>query len=537
MITRPLLSCFSFMLLLLPSMALALNESAESISAQSAPAISAPVQSTPEQITPAKPLPLPAIPAKPAPAPVAPAKPVPVPAKPLPVQAVPAKPAPAPVTPANPVPVPAKPLPALAAPAKPVLAPAAPATPTPASTVPARPVQVPSAPAKSVPVQSAPAAISHETFTETDSHTIDIEVFVREDCLHCERAKEFLTKLKNLQPDLQIIIRDVRKEPAALELLKRMAQNQGEFALEYPAFVVSGQLIIGFSEDASTAQLILDTLAIANQRSGNTAQACETGKEPSCGLITPAPVEISENTTLKLFGYSIPLVQIGLPLFTLAMGLLDGFNYGSTWVLILMISLLAPTQNRATMFSIAGTFIAVQGLIYFILMGAWLNIFVMAGTSRISEIVIASIALLAAALFFKNYLYYGRRLSISSHEINKPGIYTRIRKIVQAENLAATLLATIALAIMVQIGEFTYTSIFPAMYTRILTLQHLDSLSNYGYLLLYDFAYMLDDLILLGIGIATLKQIGTHEYQGRLSKLLSALMMTGLGIYLLLNLQ
>lgn len=316
-----------------------------------------------------------------------------------------------------------------------------------------------------------------------------------------------------------------------------MAQNQGGSAIDYPAFVVGGQLIIGFSEEASTAQLILDTLTVnhpANQQADNDSERCETGKEPSCGLIAPAPVAKTESISFNLFGYSVPLVQIGLPLFTVTMGLLDGFNHGSTWVLILLISLLTPMKNRPLMLAIAGTFIAVQGLVYFILMAAWLNVFLLAGSSRISEIVIAGIALLAGAIYFKNYLYFGQNISITSHEIAKPGIYTRIRKIVQAENLLTALLATAVLAILVQLGEFSYTSVFPALYTRILTLYQLDHLSNYGYLLLYDFAYMLDDVIVLGIGLITLNRGRLHETEGRMIKLISGLVLAGLGMYLLL---
>ena len=90
-------------------------------------------------------------------------------------------------------------------------------------------------------------------------------------------------------------------------------------------------------------------------------------------------------------------------MFTLVMGLLDGFNPCSMWVLILMISLLAPMNNRPRMFAIAGTFIAVEGIAYFIFMSAWLNLFLLIGLSRISEIVIAVIALIAGLLNLKDF--------------------------------------------------------------------------------------------------------------------------------------
>jgi len=366
---------------------------------------------------------------------------------------------------------------------------------------------------------------------------MDIEVFVREGCQQCDKAKEFLTKLQNLQPQLKIIIRDVRKEPAALELLKRMARNLGNSTLDYPAFIVGGQLIIGFSEEAGTAQLILNTMAAsnpANQQASKVAEDCETGKELSCGLITPPPAAKPESISFNLFGYKVPLARIGLPLFTIAMGLLDGFNNASTWILILMISLLAPMKNRTVMLSIAGTFIAVQGLIYYIFMAVWLNLFITAGTSRISELVIASITLLAGIIFVKKYVYFGRNILLTSHEITKPGIYTRIRKILQANSLASALLGTIVLAILVQLGEFGYKSIFPVLYTRVLSLHRLDSLSYYGYLLLYDTAYMLNNIILLFMGVVTLNQVRSRDKQGRTLLLFNGLILTGLCVYLLL---
>jgi arginine exporter protein ArgO len=46
---------------------------------------------------------------------------------------------------------------------------------------------------------------------------------------------------------------------------------------------------------------------------------------------------------------------------------------------------------------------------------------------------------------------------------------------------------------------------------------------------------MLDDLIILTIGIITLSQRRLHEKEGRWLKLISGLVMVGLGTYLLLH--
>lgn len=481
MMTRSLFSACVSILLLQPVLGWALDETENSPGAQSAPVSAAP-------------------------------------AKPIPQFTAPVKSAPASITPAQSAPVPAKP---------------APAKPAPVLAAPAKPTPVQSAPAQSLSAHSAPTV--QQSYNDADNHTIDIEVFVREDCPNCEQAKIFLAKLKNLHPQLTIITRDVRKEPAALELLKRMTQNQREATLDYPAFVVGGQLIIGFSEEEGTASQILDTLA-NNPRTSQQEIQCVTGTEPDCGLITPALPTQPERAYINLFGHNVPLAQIGLPLFTLAMGLLDGLNHVSTWVLILMISLLAPLKDRALMLTIAGTFVAVQGVSYYILTAAWLHLFLLIEISRVSQFSIAVVAIMSCAFYLNKYMQLGRRLAISSHEVSKPGIYSRIRQIVQAKNLFAALLGTTLLAILVQLGEFSYTSVFPAIYAQVLTMHQPDSIGKYGYLLLYNLAYMLDDLIVLTIGLVTLGDRYAYERKGRSIKLISSLALAGVAVYLLLAL-
>ncbi|MBI5889784.1 MAG: NrdH-redoxin [Nitrosomonadales bacterium] len=364
----------------------------------------------------------------------------------------------------------------------------------------------------------------------------DIEVFVREGCPHCAEAEIFLAQLQQQQPRLRIEIRDVSREPAALERLQRIAESHGNVQVRVPAFAVGGQLIVGYSEEASTGKLIRDSLARAqppDRKSATAAASCEAEETYTCGPDTAQPPP--ETFTVEFLGSTLSLDQVGLPLFTLAMGLLDGFNPCSMWVLILMISLLAPLNNRARMFAVAGTFIAVQGVAYFLFMAAWLNLFLLIGLSRLSEIAIAVLALLAGALNLKDFRGLGRGISLSIPASAKPGIYARMRRVLHADNLTAALIGTVLLGVLVQIIELLCTSGFPALYTRILTLHRPDAIGYYAYLLLYDLAYMFDDLVILTIGIVTLSQHRLQEKEGRWLKLVSGLVMVGLGIYLLLH--
>lgn len=361
----------------------------------------------------------------------------------------------------------------------------------------------------------------------------DIELFAREGCLHCVEAKNFLTQLQQEQPQLQIVIHDIEKESHALIQLENLAHKH-KTVVRVPAFYINGQLIIGFTDANTTGQWLRNLLIQRNApipvQQG--AGSCEIQQSLEC----TAPVVTAEKTEvfeLNFLGQKLTLVEIGLPVFTLAMGLLDGFNPCSMWVLILMISLLAQMQNRRRMLVIAGTFVAIEGLVYFLFMSAWLNLFLWVGLSRISEIVIALIALIAGLINLKDFWFLGQGVSLSISKTNKTGIYLRIRKILNAQNLAGALIGVIILAFLVQAVELMCTSGFPALYTRLLTLENLNNASYYGYLLLYNVAYMFDDLLILTIGVITLSQHRLQEKEGRVLKLLSGLVMVGLGLYLL----
>lgn len=361
-----------------------------------------------------------------------------------------------------------------------------------------------------------------------------LEVFVREGCPHCAKAEEFLARLGREQPALRIVIRDVLKEPAALERLQQLAQAQGAGMPRVPAFHVGGQLIFGFSEDAATDRLILAALRgeraapAAASASAPEALSCSARDESSCRA-EEAPAERFE---LSAFGRTFTLDDVGLPAFTFTMGLLDGLNPCSMWVLILMISLLATLNDRKRMLAIAGTFVLIEGIAYFVFMAAWLNLFLLIGLSRTSQLVIAGIAIVAGAINVKDFVRPGVGPSLSISDGSKPGIYARMRAILHARNLPAAIAGVIVLALLVQVVEFMCTSGFPALFTRILTLRQLDTASYYGYLLLYNVAYMLDDVIVLTIGVVTLSHHRLQEKQGRWLKLLSGVVMIALGIYL-----
>jgi glutaredoxin len=362
--------------------------------------------------------------------------------------------------------------------------------------------------------------------------TGELEVFVREGCPHCAEAKRFLEQLRRERPGLVVTMRDVRQDPAALERLETLvAASPGRFS-GVPAFYLNGELVVGFAGEETTGALLRRMLAQAPPGPAASANgSCAIGAEAPCTTAAAGEAAVLE---LPWLGTRVSLDEVGLPVFTIAIGLLDGFNPCSMWVLVLMVSMLAAVGDRRRMVAIAGTFVAIQGIAYFAFMAAWLNLFLLIGMSRASEIVIGAIALVAGLVHVKDFFAFGRGVSLSIPAAAKPGIYQRMRRLLHEQSLAVAIAGAVVLAVLVQLVELLCTSGLPALYTRILTLRKLDPWAYYGYLALYNAMYMADDVILLAIGVVTMSRERMQENEGRRLKLVSGVVMLLLGLYLVL---
>jgi glutaredoxin len=342
----------------------------------------------------------------------------------------------------------------------------------------------------------------------------DLEVFVRAGCPHCEAAKVFLDELRRERPSLRIAIHDIAESPVARQRLATLAIDRGITNIGVPTFLIASELIVGF-------------------RSSDT-----TGAEIRARLDRHAPGVSSHPTGESIrtawFG-ELRVRDLGLPLFTIIIGLLDGFNPCAMWVLLFLLSLLVNLQDRRKMALIAGTFVLVSGLVYFAFMAAWLNVFLLIGLSRAVQIALGGIALFVGAVNVKDFFALHHGISLSIPESAKPGFYARVRDILQAGHLAGAMAGIVVLAGLVNLVELLCTAGFPALYTQILTLQQMPSWEYYGYLGLYNLAYIFDDSLMVAIAVVTLSRRKLQERAGRWLKLVSGTVMVGLGGLLLLK--
>ena len=233
-----------------------------------------------------------------------------------------------------------------------------------------------------------------------------LEVFVRDGCPHCADAKEFLPAFSRERPWLRIVYRSIDGDAAALEDLVRHSRSAGIWPPGVPTFVYDGQVVVGFESPERSGP----ELAALVERRSTPLEAIETAH----------------------FG-TLSVSRLGLPLFTVAIGLLDGFNPCAMWVLLFLLSMLVHLQDRKRMALIAGTFLLVSGAVYYAFMAAWLNIFLLIGMSITLRMALGGTALVIGAINLKDFLRPKQGPSLSIPASAKPGIYARVRAVMRAD--------------------------------------------------------------------------------------------------------
>lgn len=256
------------------------------------------------------------------------------------------------------------------------------------------------------------------------------------------------------------------------------------------------------------------------------------GDETETDVSTGEDNDVDDTISVPVFG-KLNAGKLGLPIFTIAIGLIDGFNPCAMWVLLFLLSILVNVKDRRKILLIAGTFVFISGVAYFIFMAAWLNVFVFIGYLRVIQITLGILAIGVGSIHIKDFFAFKKGISLSIPESAKPGIYQRVRKIVTAENMTGALIGSIILAILVNIIELLCTAGLPALYTHILIMQKLPQWQNYAYLLLYNIAYMFDDGLMVLVVTWTLSKSKLQENQGRWLKLISGVVIALLGFLMI----
>jgi ribosomal protein S27AE len=384
-------------------------------------------------------------------------------------------------------------------------------------------------------------------------------------CPHCTKANEFLTDLQKRHDWLKIVTYEVTEHPGNLELYRTMSEGIGRKAGQVPAFFYCKQLDMGFTSAETSGKRLEESLTYYRDElqkqldkkkkpppkpSGGEPAPTEAllpvllllplyeppAAEPELDLeleIPPPPPGRDESTVDVPWWGSVKADEVSLPALTVVLGGLDAFNPCAFFVLMILLGLMLHTGSRGKMLLVGAVFVFVSGLVYFLFMAAWLNLFFLVGHLRVITLAAGVVAVLVALVNIKDYFWFKKGVTLSISDSARSRLVHRMTGLLSRSGVLPVVAGTAALAFAANAYEMLCTSGLPLVYTRVLTLRELTPGAYYGYLALYNVIYV-TPLFLIVVGFAlTLSGHKLTEYQGRVLKLLSGVMMLALGVILI----
>ena len=333
-------------------------------------------------------------------------------------------------------------------------------------------------------------------------------------CQHCKVSKPYINKLAKTYPWLTLHSYDLIDNRANQERYVQMAKQLQQSANSVPAFIFCGQMMVGYDRNETTGKEIEEKLLACHQQK-NIGQLQENFNIPGLG--------------------KIHYQDFSLPVFTLVIAALDAFNPCAFFILFFLLSLMVHQRSRARMLVIGCTFVLCSGVMYFLFMSAWLNLFLITEQLIFITAIAGLIAISFGLINIKDYFFFRQGVSLSLSDSARSKLFARMRALTQSGSWSTMIFATIILSVAANSYELLCTAGLPMVYTRVLTLNGLSSTQHYLYLAFYNVIYIIPLLLIVILFTVTLGRKKLSEGEGRLLKLLSGSMMLGLGLILLLR--
>ena len=368
---------------------------------------------------------------------------------------------------------------------------------------------------------------------DADNQAIDF--YYLPTCQHCAAQKLFHTELLAKYPNLTIASHDVTG-PTESSKLSATAQRFGIEVKGVPFTVIGDHYVVGFEGEAS-AREIEEAVQVFLGLKGGLPRDGVDGSGPGGNASTGATCTLgngscaitSQTIALPFFG-AIDVAAVSLPLLAVVLGLVDGFNPCAMWVLVYLISLILTLNDRKKMWLLVGSFVLASGILYFLFMTAWLNVFLLLGYFRPLTIVVG-LGALGVGLNDLNAFRKKGALVCAVGGPSKKKTLHRIEQIVRSPLTLTTVIGIIALAFVVNSIEFVCSSALPVIFTHILALAGLPVWLHYGYIALYVLFFMLDDLIIFSLAAMAVTTATGQKY-AKYCKLIGGIVLVAIGILL-----
>ena len=357
------------------------------------------------------------------------------------------------------------------------------------------------------------------------NHEVIIYLFWGDGCPHCATEKPVLQSLASANPRVTVQEYEVWYNEENRQKLLQMADFYNFEANGVPVTFIGDKYWIGYSD-----QLGED---IKNEVDACLANGCV---DAGAGILnsnprqtTPSQVQTSQDVLIVPLIGEVDLATQSLAVSTLLISFVDGFNPCSVWVLTMLLSLTLHTGSRRKVLLIGLIFLTVTAAVYGLFIAGLFTMLTVVNFVGWIQVVVALVALFFGLVNLKDYFFYKEGLSFTIDDSAKPGIFQRIRRVMDgSQSFWGLAGATVVMSAGVSLVEFSCTAGFPVLWTNLLVAQKAGAATFLLLLLLYLFIYQIDELGIFLVAVYSLKASRMEEKHGRILKLIGGVLMVTL---------
>lgn len=377
------------------------------------------------------------------------------------------------------------------------------------------------------------------------SELVPVYVFWGEGCPHCADLKEYLETVDWEEEGVEVKLLEIYKNRQNLGLMKDVGQELGEEGGGVPFSVVGDRVLVGYM-DGVTGRLLDGLIDECRQgecedvvgelvvgRRGVVMEEVEMGKEvvDDVGVVGVSGREDGLGVEIPLVG-KVDVANWSLPLLTVVLGLLDGFNPCAMWVLVFLIGLLLSMEDVRRRWILGLAFIGATGVVYVLFLTAWLNFFLVVGWLWWVRLLIGLVAIGSGVYHLKEYYEKTTKCKVIDPEKRKK-IFGRLEKITRSQSLGVALVGIVLLAFSVNVVELVCSAGLPAIFSQTLSLAELSWWKYGGYILLYVSMFVADDVVVFVGAMKAMQVMGTNDKYVRWSNLVGGVVIGLLGVLLI----
>jgi cytochrome c biogenesis protein CcdA/glutaredoxin len=344
----------------------------------------------------------------------------------------------------------------------------------------------------------------------------ELVLFHREGCPYCEAELAFLEGLRVRHPTLEIRAYEISTSQENLRRFYETAQELGFEPSSVPTTIVGDRVWVGYTDQIG-----------AEIEAAVVAATSET-------VVSPTP-EAPVTVDVPFVG-EVDVGDRSLLVSTVVIGFVDGVNPCSLWVLMMLLALVLHSGSRARVALVGTVFLTITAALYGLYIVGAYSALSYADASVWIRVAVVAVAGVLGALQLLDAARPGLAPSLSIDASRRPGLFRRMRSLAgEGRGVPAVVLGTAALAVGVSLLETPCTAGLPVLWSGMVADAGVRGLGFVFLILVYLAVFLLDELLVFGAAVVTMRATKLQERHGRALKLVSGLVMIALALVLLLR--